>query len=620
MGSKVIGGLAHQAPRNADLGTLAFQDSNAVGSLKARNIAIGQIEKADDSYGLTLARVAGGSGVLKIVGDNYFTGNPHIKFELEPTAGATIKNGMISFDGDAIKQSATRIDSSMGRDHQNGIPSLDIYHYNYPDDNTTNVPALRIRNGNSNADMPHHGFLSLESFFTGSSYESPRIYFRNNANASNDRAIAGVFLSTGNEPNLTFVTDLLGSSENYSDITPYTMATISKSGISLGSNQMSANGGSFYNNNASVNGYGIMMDTTVSGQDRIPTIRQVARYDAGTVTTAEIYTDSSGTRYQQLNSGRVHTFLSNGQTTLALGGLNVKNKVSVSGTEASASFTTAGAAWIRLASIPYGETNGRVRIHWDSVSAPSCCHHGYIELQIGSWYGPSYYYQFDSNITINHSSAHNTFKFAQFKLVDAGSVLYLLGKANKAIAGGSITSRVIEDNSYAPGAVTAGITPVTPQEDSTYYATTNAFVEVAPRTNGVLDTQGSTKGNRQIMQGTSGLHFARNGYMTARDMAITISNPNGKVFQINTAGNGAASYIIIEGNQYNGYRKTYFACINASGVWNITARGVVTDGTSPTYTIGGNGTANPTITLNFLGSYSGGFAHVKYDHVYWFEQ
>ena len=218
MGSKVIGGLAHQAPRNADLGTLAFQDSNAVGSLKSRNIAVGQIEKADDSYGLTLARVTGGSGVLKIVGDNYFTGNPHIKFELEPTAGATIKNGMISFDGDAIKQSATRIDTSIGRDHQNGIPSLDIYHYNYPDDNTQNVPALRIRNGNSSADMKHHGFLSLESLFTGSAYESPRIYFRNNANGSNDKAIVGMYAVSGATGALNIVADLLGSSENYSDI------------------------------------------------------------------------------------------------------------------------------------------------------------------------------------------------------------------------------------------------------------------------------------------------------------------------------------------------------------------------------------------------------------------
>lgn len=218
MGSKVIGGLAHQAPRNADLGTLAFQDSNAVGNLKAKNITIGSIQDADDTYGLTLSRVIGGSGVMKIVGDNYLTGNPHIKFELEPTAGATIKNGMITFTGDQIKTSALQIDTSIGRDHQNGIPSLDIYHYNYPDDNTTNVPALRIRNGNSSADMKHHGFLSLESLFTGSAYETPRIYFRNNANGSNDKAVIGMYGVAGTSGALNIFADLLGSSENYSDI------------------------------------------------------------------------------------------------------------------------------------------------------------------------------------------------------------------------------------------------------------------------------------------------------------------------------------------------------------------------------------------------------------------
>ena len=159
--SKLIGTDPNQVPSNADLGTLAYQNAHAVDSIKAKNITVGTVADADDAYGLTLARLVGSSGVLKIIGDHYYTGNPHIKFELEPTAGATIKNGMITFTGDQIKSSALQIDTSIGRDHQEGIPSLDIYHYNYPDDATENVPALRIRNGNSSADMKHHGFLSL---------------------------------------------------------------------------------------------------------------------------------------------------------------------------------------------------------------------------------------------------------------------------------------------------------------------------------------------------------------------------------------------------------------------------------------------------------------------------
>jgi len=184
--------------------------------LNLTNIAFGL--EYDNGYNITIRRGIGGDGVLKLIGDSHTTGNAHIKFENQHAAGATVKNGMISFDGDAIKQSATRIDSSMGQDHQNGIPSLDIYHYNYPDDGTQNVPALRIRNGNSSADMKHHGFLSLESLFTGSAYESPRIYFRNNANGSNDRAVVGMYAVSGTTGALNIFADLLGSSENYSDI------------------------------------------------------------------------------------------------------------------------------------------------------------------------------------------------------------------------------------------------------------------------------------------------------------------------------------------------------------------------------------------------------------------
>ena len=155
------------------------------------------------------------------------------------TAGATIKNGMITFTGDQIKTSALQIDTSIGRDHQNGIPSLEIYHYNYPDDGTTNVPALRIRSGNTSADMQHHGFLSLESLFTGASYESPRIYFRNNANASNDKAIIGMYAAAGVEPALNIISDLIGTSENYSDISE---AQIAKFGLNMAVIRNTGNG------------------------------------------------------------------------------------------------------------------------------------------------------------------------------------------------------------------------------------------------------------------------------------------------------------------------------------------------------------------------------------------
>jgi len=72
--------------------------------------------------------------------------------------------------------------------------------------------------------MKHHGFLSLEALFTGSAYDSPRIYFRNNANGSNDKAVIGMYAVSGATGALEIFADLLGSSENYSDISEQQIA------------------------------------------------------------------------------------------------------------------------------------------------------------------------------------------------------------------------------------------------------------------------------------------------------------------------------------------------------------------------------------------------------------
>jgi hypothetical protein len=91
----------------------------------------------------------------------------------------------------------------------------------------------------------------------------------------------------------------------------------------------------------------------------------------------------------------------------------------------------------------------------------------------------------------------------------------------------------------------------------------------------------------------------------------TFGNPNGRVFTMGTASNGAAAFIRLEGNQYNGYRCEYIYCVNYSGSWTLTVADSVTSGTAPTFTIANNNTANPTITLGFSTGYSGGFVTVQ---------
>jgi hypothetical protein len=226
--SKLIGTDPNQVPSNADLGTLAYIDANRVGELSVKTLNVGDVthDKTED-YNLTIARTAGGSGVLKLYGDNYYAGNPHVRWQLEPTSGAALKSGLMTFDGDFIKTSALKIDTTIGADHVSGQGSMEIYHYNYPDDNTSSVPALRIRSGNSSADLRHHGYLSLEQIFTGGAYESPRLYFINRANGANDKAVVGLYTNSGTTPSLNIIGDLLGSSEETVDLSESQMAQFS---------------------------------------------------------------------------------------------------------------------------------------------------------------------------------------------------------------------------------------------------------------------------------------------------------------------------------------------------------------------------------------------------------
>ena len=226
--SKLIGTDPNQVPSNADLGTLAYIDANRVGELSVKTLNVGDVtyDKTED-YNLTIARTSGGSGVLKLYGDNYYAGNPHVRWQLEPTSGAALKSGLMTFDGDFIKTSALKIDTTIGADHVSGQGSMEIYHYNYPDDNTSSVPALRIRSGNSNTDLRHHGYLSLEQIFTGSAYESPRLYFVNRANSANDKAVVGFYANSGTTPSLNIIGDLLGSSEETVDLSESQMAQFS---------------------------------------------------------------------------------------------------------------------------------------------------------------------------------------------------------------------------------------------------------------------------------------------------------------------------------------------------------------------------------------------------------
>ena len=90
-----------------------------------------------------------------------------------------------------------------------------------------------------------------------------------------------------------------------------------------------------------------------------------------------------------------------------------------------------------------------------------------------------------------------------------------------------------------------------------------------------------------------------------------IANPNGKVFTLDTAGNGQQAFLHLQGSQYNGYRDVYYWATNYSGSWTVYSNTNASSGSMPTYTIGNNSSTNPTITLAFSTGYSGGYVSVR---------
>jgi hypothetical protein len=123
-------------------------------------------------------------------------------------------------------------------------------------------------------------------------------------------------------------------------------------------------------------------------------------------------------------------------------------------------------------------------------------------------------------------------------------------------------------------------------------------------------TVGTNSGPTDIGVGAPSFKVT-DGIQIAGTYKTTFASPNGRVFTLNTGSNGAATWLKLEGSTYQGYRSTYYRCHNTSGTWQVTACNVVAEGTAPTFTVANNNTANPTITLGFNTSYSGGFVSVE---------
>ena len=101
--NKLIGTKPGQAPRNADLGTIAYQNADALGNLTLDSAIIGgRGYSTSGQIDLTITRSVGGGGALKLIGDGYLTGGSHVIFEHTASSGASATTQNISYDGTQI--------------------------------------------------------------------------------------------------------------------------------------------------------------------------------------------------------------------------------------------------------------------------------------------------------------------------------------------------------------------------------------------------------------------------------------------------------------------------------------------------------------------------------------
>jgi hypothetical protein len=103
MTKKLTGTEPYQTPLNADLGTMAYQDADALGNITASSATLGgRTSSTSGQIDLTIRRSQGGGGALKLIGDGYLTGGSHVIFEHTASSGASATTQNISYDGTQI--------------------------------------------------------------------------------------------------------------------------------------------------------------------------------------------------------------------------------------------------------------------------------------------------------------------------------------------------------------------------------------------------------------------------------------------------------------------------------------------------------------------------------------
>jgi hypothetical protein len=143
------------------------------------------------------------------------------------------------------------------------------------------------------------------------------------------------------------------------------------------------------------------------------------------------------------------------------GNIKTSGVIYVSSTSSTA-LTPAANDWIDIAEMPYGENHGKIALEWSSLYAPSSSHHGWVEIEVGTYYSASFNYGQDTYVELTKALAHNEFWLNSVRAVDYGSTVRIQVQAARAATAGTFRSLVLHKNQ-------GSITPLTPAINNNAY-------------------------------------------------------------------------------------------------------------------------------------------------------
>jgi hypothetical protein len=189
------------------------------------------------------------------------------------------------------------------------------------------------------------------------------------------------------------------------------------------------------------------------------------------------------------------------------------------GATSQGSFSSSAGDWVDVATVPYGRNIATIKFWWDGLSAPGSAHHGLMEFDIGSHYGTSYHYGWDSYINLKTSSAHNSFYISEARIITpngGGATGYFQVKFAVAVSTGTFRAYVTTRDE------SCSITPMTPAVNNSRSGTTIAELKLGTD-QGLVRNRVSMATSRDMHIG-GGLTIVGQTSFNAYSPAVTSTN------------------------------------------------------------------------------------------------